>query len=210
MTKIILHGILGKIFGEEFNCSVSNSLNAIKAIEANRKGFLKKMIDLSKIGYDYTIVVNGRIVENENELIQKRKINSIHFIPLIVGFGQLGAALTAITLKQVLQAVVLAVVMAAVQFATQMIMMALNKQPIPQQNIAVGGTVAQIEARARSFVFSNDVNRASQGNSVRIGYGLLKIDSNLIHSSISNYSVNLNFLQNNNYATNVLSDFITD
>lgn len=210
MTKIFLHGIIGQIFGKEFNFKVSDSLSAVKAIDANRKGFLKKLIDLSKSGCDYTIIVNGKIIENENELVQKRKINSIHFIPLVIGYGQVFAAIAAITLKQVIQAIVMAVVMAAIQYATQMIMMALNKQPIPQQNIAVGGSASQIEARAKSFVFSNTTNKASQGTSVRIGYGLLKIDSNIIDSSLSSYSVNLNFIQNNNYKTNVLSDFITD
>lgn len=207
MTNVIIYGLLGELFGKNFKFKVNNSLNAIKALDANKRGFLKKLIDLSKIGYDYAIVVDGEVISNENELIQNRKIKSISLVPIIIGFGFLTPILTQITMKMVLQAVVMAVVSAAISYATSMIMMSLNKQPIPQQNIAVGGTTTQVEAAARSFVFSNDQNTNSQGESLPLGYGLLKVDSKVINSSISSYSTNLSFSTDKKVAYSIFSDF---
>ena len=53
MTKVYVNGILGKIFGEFFQFKINNGLSALKAIDANREGFFKKIKDLSLDGIGY-------------------------------------------------------------------------------------------------------------------------------------------------------------
>ena len=59
------------------------------------------------------------------------------------------------------------------------------------QNIAVGGASATIEAAGRSYVFNNNINSSEQGSAIPVGYGKIKTSSSVIFSSVLNYSTNM-------------------
>ena len=219
MTKIHLHGILGKIYGKTFNLKVSNASMAINAINCIREGFLKKIQDLSKNKCDYYLIIDDVIVNDKNEFVEKRQIKNIHFIPVLIGFGGAivaslaGVAVAELTTMQLVAAfLVNLVISAGVSMGISFLMASINKQGAPpQQMIAVGGATASIEAKGRSYIFANERNEISQGGSIPVGYGKLRVSSNTINMSVSNYATNSSVDQEFNLNKNLLefSDFLT-
>jgi predicted phage tail protein len=198
MTNIYLHGELAHAFGKFFKLKINNALSALKGIDANKKGFFQKISLLNKNGIYYSIIVDNQEVQNQNELIEKRNIKSIHIIPIIYGSGELAAAglgltvtVAGVTTLTVAGQIVAGLVNMAISLGVSFLMSALMKQAAPPsagvQNIAVGGASATIEAAGKSYVFSNSVNTSEQGSAIPVGYGKIKTSSNVIFSSVHNY-----------------------
>jgi predicted phage tail protein len=197
MTKIYIKGILGKKFGNYFSGFVKDVYSALKLIDANKNGFFKCLMDFNKENMFYSIICDGKIVNDENDFLEKRKINKIYIIPIVVGSGEavaIAIGLTAGTAgAAVVAGVVNVIISTVVSLGISFIMNAINKQSSPQieqQKIGVGGATAYIESKGRSYIFSNKQNTVSQGNSIPVGYGQMIIASNLIHASIKNYATN--------------------
>lgn len=196
MTKIILHGILGKIFGKVFYAKVNNCYNAVKAIDANKNGFFRKLIDLNKENQNYYIIADGLMLKDKNELIEKRNIKTIDFIPAIIGHGQVIAAalFTSVTAQAIAAFLINAAITAGISYGVSLISAQLNKQASPpQQMMAVGGAVMASEARGKSYIFNNYANLIAQGTSVPVGYGKMRVASRVIYSSLKSYSTLLSF-----------------
>lgn len=203
MTKIYIHGKLSKFFGKNFSFRVSSVLFALKAIDANNEGFLKKLKELSDEGLNYFAIVNGKLIQNINSYIENIKIKTIYLIPAIAGSGGfvgaavatgLGYALDSaagIIISSVVSAVVNSAISLAVSFAVQA--MTKSQSAAPQQNIAIGGAVSQIAGTTKSYIFSDKFNVVSQGRSVPVGYGRVYIGSLVIAASLRNYKVNESF-----------------
>ncbi len=197
MTHIYIKGILGKKFGNYFTGFVKNAYSVIKLIDANKHGFFKTLLDLSKKNMFYAIICDGKIIETENDFLERRKINKIDIIPMMIGSGEavaLAIGLTAGSFSAtVVAGVVNAIVATAISLGVSFLMSAINKQASPkmsQQQIAVGGATAYVESKGKSYIFSNKQNLVSQGGSIPVGYGQMKISSHIIHASIKNYSTN--------------------
>jgi predicted phage tail protein len=197
-TQIYIHGILAKKFGKHFSGFVKDAYSAIKLIDANKNGFFKALMDLNKKNIFYTIVCDGKIIENENDFLEKRNIKTINIMPLIVGSGAavaiaiglaVGGKLT--LMGTIVAGLVNAAISTAISLGISFLMSAINKQASPQisqQKIAVGGATAFIESKGKSYIFSNKQNLTSQGSAIPVGYGNMKVSSNLILASIKNYS----------------------
>ena len=197
MTHIYVRGILGKKFGNHFTGFVKNAHSAIKLIDANKNGFFKTLLDLNKKNVFYAVICDGKIIKNENDFLENKKIKKIDIVPLIIGSGvaiALAIGFTANTLAATIAAgVINAIIGAIVSLGISFLMSAINKQASPQinqQQIAIGGATAYVESKGKSYIFSNKQNTVSQGSSISVGYGQMKISSNLIHASIKNYSTN--------------------
>jgi predicted phage tail protein len=180
MTKIYIKGILAKKFGNYFSAFAKDAYSALKLIDANKEGFLKYLIDLNKKNIFYAVICDGKIIENEKDFLQKRKINNINIIPLIIGSGPFAGAIVG--------SLATAIIGSVISLALSFLMNSSNNQP--KISIAVGGATAYVESKGRSYIFSNKENTVSQGSSIPIGYGIIKISSYLIHASINNYSTN--------------------
>ena len=76
MTKIYVHGILAKKFGSFFQFSISNAISALKAIDANKEGFLQEIKKLNKFGLDYFILVDDEIINNQGDFNVRKKISN--------------------------------------------------------------------------------------------------------------------------------------
>lgn len=214
MTKIFLYGRISQKFGKVFKANINNVFSALKSIDCNREGFIKEVKELSRKGFDYFMIVDGDMIENNEELFERRKIEEIHLVPAVYGSGYalaLAIGFTGVT-AQVVGFVITMALSAAVSLGVGYLMAALNKQAQPpQQHIAVGGASAAVEAAGKSYIFNNLQNIAAQGASIPVGYGRYKIGSNVVQISIKNYPTNQTYTNefSNNASLFAFSDFLT-
>ncbi len=189
MTKVFLHGKLGKEFGNEFNLSINKPQDVIKAIDANNEGFQKRIFDLSQEGAQYSLIADNQIIGSVEDFSAKRKIKEIHMVPVIygsgvgalaIGIGVLAAVGGYVTEYVVLSTILYAVALAAISYGVQ----SLLAKPPAQNNQGSYGTAA---ATSQSYLFTNGENVTQQGNPVPLGYGRLKIGSAVIQQTIKNY-----------------------
>jgi predicted phage tail protein len=157
-------------------------------------------MDLNKKNIFYAIVCDSKVIENENDFLEKRSIKTINIIPLIVGSGAAVAVGLGLIIAEtgkltlmgtIVAGLVNAAISTAISLGISFLMSAINRQASPQisqQKIAVGGATAFIESKGKSYIFSNKQNLVSQGSAIPVGYGKMKTSSNLISASIKNYS----------------------
>lgn len=173
MTIIRLHGILAKEYGQNFCLNVGNPKNLLHAIDANRDGFISRIIQLQKEGCVYEIIINKKRLNNQKEPQNYDSSQIIDLVPAITGSGP------AIFLPLFGGNALLAHIASAVFFAA--VSYALTPTPEVQQ------IEATAQASKTSMVFSNTVNTASQGAPLPIGYGRLKVGSQVIQATIKSY-----------------------
>ena len=193
MTNIILHGILAKEFGENFKMQIYKAANVIKAIDVNRRNFNKRIFELSREGLNYTMIVDGKKITELEELNIQKEPQEIHLVPLIIGAGGfslvaaiIGGGATAASVAAAGGIAAFAatainmVVITAISIGLQMLL-----APKPDAGPPMS---ASTKALKESFNFSNKANVAAQGVPVPVGYGRLKVGSQLIQMSIKSYS----------------------
>ena len=173
MTKIRLHGILKYEFGDCFEFKISKPKEALFAIEANRPNFRKRILDLYKKGFHYTVLVDGKKVSTDEELNIIKEDSTIDLVPVIVGGGPIAPLVGAI---------VVAVVVAAIGVA-----LALLLAPKPPEPPDISVTARAFE---QSFIFSNKANIAVQGVPVPVGYGRLRIGTSVVQACVKNFPRN--------------------
>ena len=219
MTKIYISGILGKIFGNFFELKIKNGFDALKGVDANKNGFLKKIKDLSSDGVYYQLIIDNQIISNNNQVIEKRKIKSIHIVPIVygsgtavaVGLGMVVSQTGALTMAgQIVAFAVNTLVSVGISLAVAHLTQTQADQvSAPNQGPqAVGGATAAVEARGKSYVFSSLENTASQGDPVSIGYGRFKCASKIIEAATKNYPTSLDTVQE--FATMQLNSLFSD
>ena len=178
MTKIKLHGIIAKEFVESFELNVSSAKEVFDAIDANNPKFKKRILELSKKGMNFTILVDGNRLECTKELNIKRKYKRIDIVPAIMGKGPVSAVVT-----WVANAALVLLTLAAIYGVYLLITSLLNKPDAPDISQTVG-------AFEESYAFSNKANIVKQGFPVPVGYGRLYVGSNVIRSVEKNYPQN--------------------
>ena len=169
MTIVNLHGILGQEYGKTFKLNLSNPRHVLEAIDCNRTGFLRRVIDLYKDGLGYEIIVNRKKLSQPSDVDNIRDAKTIDLVPIITGSTGLEVFLLA-----GLEKAFFAIVFATIQYA-------LTPKP------AVDSLEIQADAGKTSLVFSNRVNIASQGSPVPVGYGRLKVGTQVIQATIKSY-----------------------
>ena len=174
MTNIRLHGILAKEYGQNFSLNVGRPKNVLHAIEANRDGFIARMVQLHKEGCVYEVIINNTRLTEPNNLEEENDPATIDLVPVISGSGPIAAMVATATGSALIGNIVAAVVWAAISFA-------LSPQPEVQQMEATA------QASKASLIFSNIVNTASQGAPLPVGYGRLKVGSQVIQATIKSY-----------------------
>lgn len=216
MTNVIIKGVLGKKFGEFFKFKIKNSLEALRALEVNRSGFFVELKKLNQMGCDYAIFVDGELVDNKNKLQENKKIHTIYIIPTIIGSGFLAPAIAAaigLAGSKLAVFIIGTLLQTAFSLGVSFLISSLQKTAAPpQQTIAVGGATAMLEARGKSFIFSNSQNTAKQGSSIPIGYGKFKVSSSVIEINIKNYNSNItNVIEFTEFQqSSFISDFIAN
>ena len=159
MTTIRLHGILAKKYGEVFKMEINKPRDVIRAIDSNREGFRKAVIDLQKQGFSYELVVNKKRL-NKEEFLNNKNPQEIDFVPFIVGSADFGLS------------ILFMLASTAIQYAL------MDPGVIDGGESTVGGSES-------SLTFNNSqINLTSQGSPLPIGYGRLKVGSSVIQSSV--------------------------
>jgi len=181
MTKIILHGALAKQFGKEHNFLIRKPIDAIRALMANKKGFRHAFKTWGKEGKLYELICDGKKIDSEQDLASHGDYQEIHFAPLIIGTSNagkiiVGALLIVVSvLYPTLGTFGQALMGAGVSLVLGGIMGLLFPPPTPTFNA---------EASPRSFIFSTLENAATQGASVPLGYGRIRVGSKVVSTSI--------------------------
>ena len=163
MTEIILHGILAKEYGKTILMDIHKPRDVIRAIDCNRRGFRKRVVDLQRQGFQYDILVDKVRLDKE-QFLNKRKPRRIDLVPLITGSGtgleiMLIVALTSVVISYAL----------------------MDPGTIEGGEQVVSGS-------NESLIFQGGAaNVASQGAPVPIGYGRLIVGSQVIQSSIKSF-----------------------
>tara|TARA_Y100000114_G_scaffold24684_1_gene20383 strand:- start:13231 stop:13917 length:687 start_codon:yes stop_codon:yes gene_type:complete len=191
ITKIKLHGKLGKIYGESFEFeNINKPMDVVKAMDSILPGFKKHVINEAKAGGHYEIIVNGAS-KNGLELETKEKnIKEVEIVPCILGYGPLviilGVIAVGVGLAGIYGVAVSAFLIAlGVGLIIAGIMYLLT--PIPENEPNEQNIRASI--RNSSFIFQNPSNSSSQGRAIPIVYGRLRVGSHVIGTTISNFQL---------------------
>lgn len=185
MTTVYLHGLLGKEFGHQFKFSLARPRDSIWAIDANKKGFIKRLLELSRKGAQYFVIIDGRTSRDFN---LEKSAKELHILPAIAGSAGVAAAVGVVALaagysgafSAVVSSVLIAVGTAAVSYGITNLMQ-------KDQKVDVGSASATSNAANKSFLFSNAENITEQGIPVPIGYGRLRIGSAVIQRTIKSF-----------------------
>lgn len=180
MTEIFLHGMVSKKFKEYHKFfNIKKATDCIEAIDANHNGFKNFFIQQAERNIFYEIIVDGELVTNARLALEQKEIKKIDIVPAICGSGPIGVAF-AVNLA-------LGLIMAGIQYLMT---------PIPESSPRAA--IAQIGAK--SFFFASKDNITSQGSSVPLGYGALRIGSRVVETSIRSVDM----------SSETTSDFVSD
>ena len=189
-TKIKLHGRLAKIFGDSFEFfNIKKPIDAVNAINTIHKNFKETIITDCKEGQNYELLVNKKSA-NALSLQHEQKIEEIEIVPCIIGHGPVAAI--AVGVASVGFGIAATGAFATAFFVTLGVGLIMAgvvylMTPIPENE------PREIEAtvKTESFLFQSQNNVASQGSPVRLGYGRLRVGSQVIASSIRNKDTEL-------------------
>jgi predicted phage tail protein len=192
MTTINLHGILAKEFGKVFSMEIRKPKDAIMAINVNKPNFIKRITDLSQEGIHYSVLVDGKDVKDYLELEIKKIPNVIDIIPLICGSGVTIAIIGAIGMYASGAAVSAGIISAGVgtflgSLAAAVLSYGVQMMLAPDPAKAGKAPSIEVGGMKESFIFSSKANLVEQGSPVPVGYGRLRIGSNVIGTSVKSY-----------------------
>ena len=180
-TEIKLYGILSKEYGSTFEFfNIKKPLDAIKAIETTNEGFIKSIQNNSLMGMNYEIITDGETENYFSMSKSKGNIKIIEIVPCITGkvpvafFVGLGyGAATAAALSTFATTLIVGIAVAGITYLLT---------PIPD------GKPRSMEAsiKGTSFIFSSPDNMAGQGQPIPVGYGRLRVGSQVISTDLTN------------------------
>lgn len=178
MTAITVHGILAKEFRSHFKFAIKSTKEVLDAITCICPQFRNRIVELSNQGVHYTLLIDGKKIESEADLVISKEDQIIDFIPIIGGaggsFGKIIQVVVAIALIATGNPFLIAV-------GTTLLTNALMKPPdLPRPE-------SDVSSAKQSFNFSSKANVTEQGMPVPVGYGRLRVGSAIIQSNIKYY-----------------------
>lgn len=186
MNMVYLHGHLADMFGEKWEFDIKTAREAIRALDANCKGFLAYLKRHSLPGY-HIVVGDPTVAKDraEDELGVGIGDQAVHIFPTFAGAKEQGW--TNVIIGAVL------VVAGAYLWAT----------PVGQPMVSAGigmmlGGVAALLTRppsltgpkedkyenTPSYLFNGPINTQAQGHPVPVGYGMLRVGGAQISTSV--------------------------
>jgi predicted phage tail protein len=167
MTKINLHGILKYEFGEVIPLSINRPKEVIDAIDSVKKNFRARIYELARENVHFNIIADGESIKNINQLEMKKNFKQIDIVP-VIGGGWI----------QIVFQIAIIIISMAIQ------LMMRPKPPKAQQ------LISEISGNKQSFLFSTKGNLTQQGSPVPVGYGRLRVGTNIIQTSLKSYPQN--------------------
>lgn len=183
MTTIKLGGILGKEFGWVWKLDIGKPAEAIRAIEANRPGIQKRIMELSDQGLVYRVRLAGRPID-EAELEINGGGQVVTIMPIVRGAGPVGR-------------IVLGAALIGLAYWNPMGWVALGAKGAlgtslmfnVGASLALGGALSLLSPQAAtntsssssatktSYSFGSAENVSGQGYSIPVGYGHMLVGS---------------------------------
>ena len=206
--KIFLHGELGKKFGEEWKLSVKSPNEAFRAIDANKDGFFKHLCERDKHGVSYRIFVDKKGVKNTKELaIESEKIEEMHVLPVIKGrdrrrrrrknyqmaawgFGGMAVGYGLSFLGGLIGGfwggLLGFIGNIGMEIGGAMIMQGAMGLLAKEPPKPPAEDTAPQQKSTTSFTFARPLNTVVQGAPIPVGYGRLRVGSQVVSSSLMN------------------------
>ena len=203
MTSIYLHGQLGKELGEKWDLNIDSVAEAISAIDANTGKLINFIQSKLQDNIGYNIVVDEEEI-SEEDLLCKTPKKEIHITAVVEGAK--GGAINIIAGIALIAAPYLASTMGATIFGGAAASAGLgavygglnffgNMVVSLGLSLVMGGitelmtkTPTMGEGKStQSYLFQGNVNNQLQGQAVPIGYGRLRVGSQVIGLFQSNH-----------------------
>ena len=202
LRTIKLRGHLGKKFGKEYKFDVSSAAEAVKALCHQVKGFKEYMQDGNGKDQKFKVVVNEVPLSEVDKTLKMQSTGDISIVPVIKGSGGdfgnvfqvvLGAALVGAAFGLFGPGAGAFLGEFGISYATagwvggallfSGVIGSLLKPP--QMPNPMEKSVDQ----NRSYLFNGAVNTVQQGQPIPIGYGKLKIGSQVVSANVSTAQV---------------------
>lgn len=184
LTKVILDGQLGKLFGKEWNLAASTPNQALSLIEANQPGIMGWIRSNREKYANYRVTITDRKgkkvdLSKDDYALRREQPRTIRFTPIVTGSS--GAA------KIVVGAILLVVSYFVPPLAPYLAPMGislmigglveiLSPQPKTENNTTDDGT---------SYYFNGPVNTTAQGVPVPLVYGRCLVGSQSVSADIT-------------------------
>jgi predicted phage tail protein len=166
MKKVYLHGALGKRFGKKWELNVSTPAEAISALFANEPEIEKYLNKKHQEGIYYGIKKSGEDNFSETKDYPLRTKKDLHVFALPQGAGFLGSL------------VWVAITTAASIYVSKKMAEAMERDD------------STLQAQTKSYLYNGSDNRFNQGSTIPVGYGKIKVGSNVVSACNINYDYN--------------------
>lgn len=191
MTRIFIHGKLGKAFGECHQVKIEKKIDAVKAIDANRRGFKKTILAAFKSGVNYDLI-DPKNPEKKfttiDDYLNEPAPEELHIIPEVGGSGPLipvflflGKAATAVGTFLGSGSFLANLAVGIILQGIQMLLFPAPKGPAAQK--------PESKVDQSSYLFSSLDNNSVQGFAIPLVYGELRVGSNVISVNIFNEDI---------------------
>lgn len=190
-TKIILHGKLAKKFGKSFEFyNIHNLKNAVSAMNTINPEFKSYIVKQSQKGINYQIMIDGEILQNVDNFTDIKAESNVHFVPCILGADAVTIIVT----------LIVNLIVAGIQYLM-----------FPQD--ALNEKRIEASIKGESYMFSSPENLARQGQTLPLGYGRLRIGSQIITSHMVSRDLSNNDFDNSDFGfsdniKNQISEFL--
>ena len=188
MATILLYGHLAKQYGRRHSFQVSNPAEAVRALRANYPGFEQAVLSHGG-GYHVMTGYEDRVGERLGDVCSDREV--IRIVPSVSGAGieTIAFYVFANTALGVAASwAVGALISIAISVAISSIASALLA---PSKSDSSGSERAENKP---SYLFNGPVNTTAQGNPVPIGYGRLRVGSQVISTGVSAEQVSVDLI----------------
>ena len=186
-TKVILHGKISRKFQKEFEFfNVKNLKTVISAIDSIHPNFKNSLLQDARQGINYQILIDRKITKNLKAVKEIKDNSTIEIVPCLLGADP----------NTILVSLIVNLVVAGITY-----LMTPDAQP------------RRIEAsiKGESYIFSTPDNLVQQGQALPLGYGRLRVGSQIISSSITNTDLKNANIDNLGFGyTDNLKDQISD
>lgn len=190
MTNIIIHGLLGKIYGNSHKLKVRRMSEIIPAINANNPGFKNAILSCFKSDMDYCFIDPQnpeKRYQKPEDFLQQQPPKEIHIVPSIVGSGPAAFILAGVaaagtgvaaaaTLGAKLSGFLISLGVSLILQGVSMLLFPLPETAKEQK--------AESKIDTSSYIFSTTKNNAVQGFPIPLVYGEIKIGSNIISTNV--------------------------
>lgn len=181
LKTVLLYGELGDKFGKEFHLAVSSPSEAIRLLSANFKEFTSFFVG-EKLEKKYHVYVGEQTIDEKEVRYPFSKKEVLKIVPVIAG-AQTGG------LKVLVGAVLItAGALTGIQPLVQ-VGAALIIGGVTQLLFAPPSTENREGESTPSYMFDGPINTIRQGNPVPVGYGRLRVGSQVIGASLSSTKV---------------------